>query len=135
MLVGPTLHVWFGVLFRTFPQAGLGGALRKMAADQLLFAPLFNPVFICFVYALEGRLAEAPDTLRAEWLNITVSNWKLWAPAQALNFLLVPVQFQVMFANFVAVIWNTYLSWKSHLDEEQQAAAAAASGGGQQHEA
>ena len=29
VLVGPTLHVWFGVLFRAFPQAGLGGALRK----------------------------------------------------------------------------------------------------------
>ena len=110
-----------------------------MAADQLLFAPLFNPVFICFIYALEGRLAEAPDTLRNEWLNITVSNWKLWAPAQALNFLLVPVQFQVMFANCVAVVWNTYLSWKSHKDDEDEAGggggAAEGAGGGAQHEA
>ena len=109
----------------------------RMAADQLLFAPLFNPVFICFVYALEGRLADAPDTLRNEWLNITVSNWKLWAPAQALNFLLVPVQFQVMFANWVAVVWNTYLSWKSHKDDEDEAGGggAADGDGGAQHEA
>ena len=43
-----------------------------------------------------------------------ISNWQLWGPAQAINFKFVPVQFQVMFANFVAVAWNTYLSWKSH---------------------
>ena len=41
---------------------------------------------------------------------------------RVINFGFVPVQHQVLFANFVAVIWNTYLSYATN----QHAAAAAA---------
>ena len=126
ILVGPTLHVWFGTLFRMFPppaaaaSSGLAGmmpGLKRLAADQLVFAPIFNPVFITFIFALEGRIAEVPSTLKNEWVNMTVSNWGLWAPAQFVNFNFVPVKYQVLFANCVAVVWNTYLSWKAHTTE------------------
>jgi len=130
ILVGPTLHVWFGTLFRAFPPpaaAAAGGfsgmipGLKRLAADQLVFAPIFNPVFITFVFALEGRIGDVPETLKNEWVNMTVSNWSLWGPAQLVNFQFVPVKYQVLFANCVAVIWNTYLSWKAHEDEAHHA--------------
>lgn len=33
---------------------------------------------------------------------------------QIINFSLVPVKFQVLFANFVSLIWNAYLSWATN---------------------
>ena len=53
-LAGPLLHHWFGFLFRTFPGTGLTSTLKKIAMDQGLFAPVFNPLFIGYIYLLEG---------------------------------------------------------------------------------
>jgi hypothetical protein len=58
------------------------------------------------------------DFLKKEWLTVTVDNWKLWGPANAINFMFVPAPFQVLFANFTGVMWNCYMSWKAHQAEE-----------------
>ena len=54
------------------------------------------------------------DFMKNDWLTVTMNNWKLWTPAQIINFVFVPAQFQVLFANFTGVIWNCYISWKAH---------------------
>ena len=38
-------------------------------------------------------------------------NWKLWVPANFLNFALVPIPYQVLWANFVSLIYNACLSY------------------------
>jgi len=52
--------------------------------------------------------------LRQDWLNIVVTNYTVWVPAQFINFGSVPPKFQVLFANFVGLGWNVYLSHMSH---------------------
>lgn len=42
------------------------------------------------------------------------SNWILWVPANFVNFRFVPVPLQVAFSNFVALFWNTYVSFVSN---------------------
>lgn len=42
---------------------------------------------------------------------LMVANWGLWIPAQVVNFRLVPVKFQVLYSNMVALVWNVYLSY------------------------
>jgi protein Mpv17 len=39
------------------------------------------------------------------------ANFALWIPAQIVNFSLVPLNYQVLFGNVVALLWNVYLSW------------------------
>ena len=65
---------------------------------------------LLFVEGHPHPLAE----VQAKWWPAVVANWKLWVPAQLINFGLVPLHFQVLFANGVAVAWNTYLSWATH---------------------
>jgi protein Mpv17 len=113
-LAGPLLHVWFGFLFRFIPGTGLLQTAKKICMDQLLFAPVFNPLFVGYIMLLEGRFHEWEGFMRNDWLMVTVNNWKLWAPANAINFTFVPGQYQVLFANFTGVIWNCYVSWKAH---------------------
>jgi hypothetical protein len=44
----------------------------------------------------------------------------LWIPANFVTFRFVPLRFQVLFANVIALGWNAYLSWATHhsLDTE-----------------
>ena len=86
---------------------------KRLLLDQLCFAPCFIPAFTTTMLFLEG----APSPLaaaREQWGSLVVANWKLWVPAQLINFGLVPPHFQVLFANGVATCWNVYLSWATH---------------------
>ena len=38
------------------------------------------------------------------------ANWKIWTVPQMININLVPVQYRVLFANLVALVWNFYLT-------------------------
>ncbi len=49
-----------------------------------------------------------------EWFSAVLANWKLWIPFQFLNFRFVPQQFQVLAANFIALVWNVVLSFIAH---------------------
>ena len=72
-------------------------------------------MFFGSLATLEGRIDELPDRLRNHWRGAVFTNWKIWIPAQVLNFGFVPLQYQVLFANVVALVWNTYLSWVTHV--------------------
>jgi hypothetical protein len=114
VLIGPALHVWYGSLGSIVKAGGNSGALLRMAVDQLAFAPVFISTILASIMALEGKGAEAPARLRRDLPDIVRSNWLLWVPFQFVNFRFVPPQLQVLMANMVSLIWNTYMSWKSH---------------------
>ena len=87
----------------------------SLALDQLVFAPTFLAIFISALFAIEGNAAEVPAKLRQDWGTTVITNWKIWVPFQFLNFRFVPVSLQVGAANVIALVWNTYMSWVSHI--------------------
>lgn len=119
VIIGPVLHVWYNVLNKVFVAQTTMGAVTRMAADQAIFAPLFIPVIFGFMFGVEGRWDQLPDHLRNHWWDTTLTNWTLWIPAQFITFRFVPASFQVIFVNIVALGWNTYISWKGHVDHEK----------------
>jgi hypothetical protein len=50
------------------------------------------------------------EKLQADVVTTVLTNNGVWIPAQLINLGLVPPQYQVLFANFVGLFWNTYLS-------------------------
>ncbi|KXZ44840.1 hypothetical protein GPECTOR_61g793 [Gonium pectorale] len=113
-LVGPTLHYWYTLLNKMVPARGLGGVGLQLLLDQAVFAPVFLGTFISVLFTIEGK----PQLIRAKleqdlWETVKV-NWVLWIPAQFFNFRFVPPNLQVLTANVVALIWNTYMSFQSH---------------------
>jgi protein Mpv17 len=48
---------------------------------------------------------------RIIYVDMMLTNYKLWIPAQAVNFFFVPVHYQVLASNFIALVWNTYMSY------------------------
>nr|GMD31164.1 protein sym-1-like [Ipomoea batatas] len=113
-LVGPTLHFWYLYLSRLVAIPGATGAFVRLILDQFIFTPIFIGVFLSTLVALEGRPSQVIPKLQQEWFSSVLVNWQLWIPFQFLNFRFVPQNFQVLAANFIALIWNVILSYKSH---------------------
>lgn len=113
-LVGPGLHFWYGFIGRNVTATGTTGAVIRLALDQLLWAPVFISTFLASLLTLEGKSHQVKSKLKNDLKPTVIANWKLWVPAQFVNFRLVPPHLQVAFSNVVAVGWNTYLSWASH---------------------
>ncbi|XP_041023346.1 protein sym-1-like [Juglans microcarpa x Juglans regia] len=114
VLVGPTLHFWYLYLSRLVTLPGASGVFLRLLLDQFLFSPIFIGVFLATLVTLEGRPSQVIPKLQQEWLAAVLANWKLWIPFQFLNFRFVPQQFQVLAANFVALVWNVVLSFIAH---------------------
>ena len=74
-------------------------------------APTFVPLFTAMLYCLEGRPQEIIPSLKEIYVEVMLTNYKLWIPMQLLNFGLIPVQYQVLMSNITALVWNTYLSY------------------------
>lgn len=144
-LVGPALHFWYLALGRIVTLQGLPGTLARLVLDQGAFAPLFIATFFGALLTVEGHPQDIRSKLERDWKDAVIVNWKIWVPAQAVNFggwressggvtsghphatdfsiallplclgtAVVPPTLQVLFANVVALLWNTYLSWQSH---------------------
>eukprot|EP00210_Caulerpa_lentillifera_P002188 g2102.t1 len=114
-LVGPTLHYWYGLLARVFTVPGAKTAFSSLLLDQFAFAPCFCAVFLSTLVVIETRKpALVAPKLQQDFMSTIVMNWRIWIPAQLLNFWIVPPPLRVLFANIVALVWNTYLSYASH---------------------
>lgn len=114
MFIGPALHVWYGTLARMFSSPGTMSAVGRLGMDQIFFAPVFIGSIISSIMVLEGDAAGVPSKIKNDLFTIVKSNWVLWVPFQFINFRFVPQHLQVLASNFVALGWNTYMSWASH---------------------
>ncbi|KAL8457219.1 hypothetical protein ACS0TY_035169 [Phlomoides rotata] len=114
VLVGPTLHFWYLYLSKLVTASGASGAIIRLLLDQFIFSPIFIGTFLSTLVTLEGKPSLVIPKLQQEWFSSVVANWQLWIPFQFLNFRFVPQQFQVLAANFIALIWNVILSYKAH---------------------
>lgn len=83
--------------------------------DQLFFAPLFIGTLIGSIGLLQGgKPKDVIKKLEREFPEIMVANFKLWPAVQLLNFYFVPLNYQVVLVQIIAVFWNTYISLKTN---------------------
>jgi hypothetical protein len=111
--VGPLLHYWYTfVLGRYFPSPSFLTVLKKTILDQTLFATFGCYSFFIGLTLLNGGTLEQGHTkVRKELWQTLQANWTIWPVVQLVNFSIVPIQYQVLVVNSVAVFWNAYLSY------------------------
>lgn len=113
--VGPVVGGWYRVLDRLVPGTAKVDALKKMLLDQGGFAPCFLGCFLPLVGTLNGLSAQDNwAKLRRDYPDALVTNYYLWPAVQLANFYLVPLHHRLAVVQCVAVVWNSYLSWKAH---------------------
>jgi hypothetical protein len=121
-LIGPVSHVWYGIVNKVIPGTGAIVNLKRVLLDQGFFAPLFISTFFTTAKTLEGnKPAESVQALKDSFLDIYKSNLMLWPAAMLINFSFVPPQFQVLYANAVGLIWNSYMSFMANDNDSSEA--------------
>jgi len=133
LFTAPLLHAWYNIMHAFFSPDSIGGnmlaslpaainakfalVLSLLVADQLVFSPFAIAMFFVVngvataLSKLElDHIRQIWPTLKREYVQTMIKNWKLWPSAQVINFTLVPVHLQVLFSNFIGLIWNTLLS-------------------------
>ncbi|CAK7562922.1 MAG: Protein required for ethanol metabolism [Sporothrix epigloea] len=107
---GPAATTWYGILQRhvvlSTPRKTM---LARVAADQLLFAPVFCGVFLGSMAVLEG--GSPREKLKKYYASALTANYALWPAVQMVNFSLVPLEHRVLFVNVISIGWNSYLSF------------------------
>lgn len=119
-MMAPVQHKWFSFLERTFPLAGkaTSNALRRVAFDQLIFAPIgmfgFQGcgcgvserglticaglgAFFTFMTVAEGGGKRAVlQKFQDIYIPSLKANYIVWPAVQILNFRVLPIQFQIV---------------------------------------
>ncbi|XP_048372002.1 protein Mpv17 isoform X3 [Sphaerodactylus townsendi] len=102
--VGPVIGSWYQVLDRLVPAKTKVAALQKMLLDQGGFAPCFLGCFLAVVGTLNGLSVED------NWSKIK----RIWPAVQVVNFYFVPLNYRLAVVQCVAILFNSYLSWKTN---------------------
>ncbi|KAF9975985.1 hypothetical protein BGZ73_000150 [Actinomortierella ambigua] len=95
----------------TWLQSTLQPALRRMLADQILFAPVGLAMLFTALTVLEGGGAkEIHEKLNESYPAALKANYTIWPIVQLVNFSIMPLQFRLPFVSAVGIAWNAYLS-------------------------
>jgi protein Mpv17 len=95
--------------------------MKKVLMDQTIFAPCIIATFFGTTGLLFGKTqAEIKAKFRNQYLSTLLTNYYIWPAVQTINFNFVPLQHRVFVVNFIAIFWNTYLSWAANKDEHDE---------------
>ncbi|KAG0310163.1 hypothetical protein BGZ97_012746 [Linnemannia gamsii] len=127
--VAPIIHTWYTVLDKNFPIAAqavnnqqsqqaaarvmrtVKPVLKRVAADQILFAPVGLAMLFTGLTVLEGgSFQQIKDKLNKTFIPTLQANYLVWPMVQLVNFSVMPLQLRLPFVSAVGIAWNAYLS-------------------------
>ncbi|KAI9692645.1 MAG: hypothetical protein M1820_009479 [Bogoriella megaspora] len=136
-LMAPIQHRWFSFLSHTFPvtpKSGTVPAMKRVAFDQLIFAPISLGAFFTFMTVAEGGGRRAVMRKFQEvYIPALKANYMVWPMVQILNFRAIPLPLQIVclsssvvvtvtdaikpFVSTIGIAWTAYLSLTNQSDE------------------
>lgn len=118
VLRGPFVHAFHTaldtVVFARAPdQASPSVVLGKLLLDQLLFAPALTCAYLYLSAAMEDvPLRVTTRKIRRELLQVMMSNWCVWVPANLIGYAFVPLELRVAWGSIIGLAWTTFLICK-----------------------
>jgi protein Mpv17 len=133
LAMSPIMGRWNIFLERRFPSCSaqmgklsIKSLSKRVAADQLIMAPLGLGLFISAMGLMEGRSPrQVEERFQDLYGPLLLANWKVWPLAQLVNFRYMPLPYRVPFSQTVGVFWTLYLSIVNSEEDRHQDRAAA----------
>ncbi|CDW84001.1 peroxisomal membrane protein 2 [Stylonychia lemnae] len=109
----PILHFHFTKLLPFIaPKKSSMALSKKLIVDQLIVSPIFMAGWFTTINLLDGNgLNRSYEDLKIKFIPTMTAHWKVWPAVNFVNFLFIPIQYQVLFANMVSLFFNSYLSY------------------------
>lgn len=115
----PIAHHWYNWIERLAPGSAAMAVARKIAMDQLIFAPGITTTFFTVSQSLEGKsLREALAVAREKVPPTLKVNYMVWPLVHVFTFNFVPLQYRILYINFVSIGWSTFLSQMTNAKPE-----------------
>ncbi|KAJ7275262.1 hypothetical protein B0H12DRAFT_1086469 [Mycena haematopus] len=127
--ISPFLGRWNTFLERQFPLRALNGngkvspkaLAKRVAADQIVMAPIGLVAFIGTMGVLEGRTRTQISQKYSDLFMPTIrTNWSVWPVLQFVNFRYMPLAYRVPFQSTCGVFWTLYLSTVNASEDRKQ---------------
>lgn len=97
--------------------------ITKVTVNQICFTPIFNTYFFGMQSLLAGdSLPEVWERIKRTVPISMYNSCKLWPAVTAFSFTFIEAQYRSIFAGFVAIGWQTYLSFLNRRAEVEEAA-------------
>jgi protein Mpv17 len=97
--------------------------VTKVTVNQMCFTPIFNTYFFGMQSLLSGdSLPEVWERIKRTVPISMINSCKLWPAVTAFSFTFIDAQYRSIFAGFVAIGWQTYLSYLNRKAEVEEAA-------------
>lgn len=107
----PSAHVWYNFLDRFVRTTGRKAIVQKVAMDLLIYTPPLNMAFFTCNNVLSGQpLDEAAHKAWVKLPPTLAANFAVWPGIQVVTFGYVPLQYRVLFINFMCLGWSSFLS-------------------------
>lgn len=117
--LGPVNSRWFRILDQYVKGKPTQRVLKKVALDQFVYIPCFLAVFLTSLEYLERKsLDDARKAVKLYYWDVIKANYTIWPMVQLCNFYFVPLNYQTLVVQVVALGWNTYISYRTHLKED-----------------
>lgn len=114
LIAAPVGHKWYQTLSKIDAGSKFRNVSARVALDQAIYAPLIAiPLYFGGMSVLERRtplVESARQRISHHWLPTYKKNFTVWPIFQTLNFLLVPVPYQLLLVNIFSIGWTCYLS-------------------------
>ncbi|KAM6423333.1 peroxisomal membrane protein 2 [Liasis olivaceus] len=111
LFTGPLSHYFYLYLEQLIPSDAPLALVKRLLVDRLIVSPAFVALFFLVMNFLEGKdMSAFSRKMKSGYWATLKMNWKVWTPVQVINFTYVPLQFQVLFGNLVALLWFAYLA-------------------------
>mmetsp|Transcript_29658 Transcript_29658/g.44350 ORF Transcript_29658/g.44350 Transcript_29658/m.44350 type:complete len:161 (-) Transcript_29658:137-619(-) len=124
----PLFYYWWRLLDRQWPGTSVGAVVRKALTNQLVVGPFNSALFLAWSTSVEAWLARSQggaldaaalgaavrEKALREVPGLVLSSCFFWLPANATNFMFVPMHFRVLFMSSCAVAWGAYISYVVH---------------------
>ena len=121
-IMTPLQFKWFALLTKVFPLTATSAtvpALKRVAMDQLLFAPFGLCCFFTFMTVTEGGgKRQVVKKFQDVYVPTLRANYILWPAVQIINFRLMPLRFQIPFVSTIGIAWTAYLSLTNSAEDE-----------------
>ena len=117
--IAPVCRTWYMALDKIVGTRVPYFGLKKMAIDQICFAPPFMASVVSLLRLSNGEnLDQVWNSLKRDYLRLLIGNYKLWPMVQTINFYYVPINYQVIVVNATSLVWNTYIAYVTEQKEE-----------------
>jgi len=121
-IVAPIQYRWFQMLQNRIKNGtNLTIGLKRMIVDQVVAAPVLTSLLLFTVNILDGNSVHTSiSRTKTSFVPVISTNYKVWPFVQVVNFAFIPLQYRVVFVQFIGVFWNIYLSHMAQLSHSAQ---------------